>query len=218
MSQLAFAWNAPEHYAPEDFIISDSNKDAVTFIDNWPKAHDAGALLVGPAASGKTHLAHRFAIRTGAVLLPLAQLGKVPSEELWGDAKHAVLENCDHLTDEAALFHLLRHAESTQRHLLLTARVHAKDMGFSLPDLRSRLLALPVATILPPDDTMLHAFFTKAFADRQWRVSPAIVSYLVVRTERSFAEAQILIQKLECLVMTTNRELTIPLIKPLVEK
>ena len=41
----------------EDFLVSDCNLAAVRLIDAWPAWRDNVQLLIGPAASGKTHLA-----------------------------------------------------------------------------------------------------------------------------------------------------------------
>lgn len=218
MSQLAFRWPAAPHYTREDFIVSEANQSALTFIEHWPTSlHDYSALLVGSAASGKTHLAHCFAARTGAIMLDAAQLGHIPSDALWQNHPYGVLENIETITDETAFFHLLRHTELAHGHLLMTSRLHAKELPLQLPDLRSRLLSFPTVSIHQPDDALLLAFFSKAFADRQWRVPAAVVTYIQTRTERSFAAAQACIQQLEHALSTTNRELTIPLVKTLLE-
>lgn len=41
----------------EDFLVSDCNLGAVRLIDSWPAWQDHVQLLIGPPASGKTHLA-----------------------------------------------------------------------------------------------------------------------------------------------------------------
>jgi chromosomal replication initiation ATPase DnaA len=217
MSQLAFHWPAQANYTPEDFFISPANNAAVLFIDHWPENKSASAVLTGPAASGKTSLTHRWSARTGAHSLDSSLLGTIPSEQMWGKGQYAVLENIETILDQTAFFHLLRHVESSHCHLLMTSQYALQDLPFQLPDVRSRLLSCATANIHQPDEALLFAFLTKACADRQWRVSANVIHYLVLRTERSFAAAQSLIHKLEHVITTTNRELTIPLIKHLIE-
>ncbi len=217
MSQLAFHWPTAATYAPDDFIIADANAQAVALIDSWPAPQASAVLLTGPTASGKTHLVHRWMARTRGVLIDSTLLGHIASEDHWNHQRYAALENIESITDETALFHLLRHAESSQCHLLLTSRLLAAELPFQLPDLRSRLLALPMADIKQPDEDMLQSFFLKAFADRQWRTSPAVIQYIITHTDRSFLAAYELIEKIEILIRTTKRELTIPAIKPLIE-
>lgn len=219
MSQLAFQWPLQPDYAPEGFIVSESNRNAVTLVDQWPEEGKAwGALLCGPTGSGKTHLAFRWAGRVAATWLNAALLGSASSQEIWNTATSGILEDIETIGNEKALFHLLRHAELHGLHLLMTTRHPLHDLPFSLDDIRSRLRALPSASISEPDELLLHTYLAKACADRQWRVSPAVVNYLAIRTERSFSAIQALVRQMEALIASTHRELTIPLIKPLVEK
>ncbi len=56
--------------------------------------------------------------------------------------------------------------------LLLTTPAPPAALPIALADLASRLRALPVAGIAPPDDALLAAVLVKHFADRQLRVAP----------------------------------------------
>ena len=59
----------------EDFLVSDCNMAAVKLIDSWPAWQDNLQLLIGPAASGKTHLARVWQARSGACSLNPDNLG-----------------------------------------------------------------------------------------------------------------------------------------------
>jgi chromosomal replication initiation ATPase DnaA len=59
-----------------------------------------------------------------------------------------------------------------------------------IPDLASRLRALPVVTLQPPDDAILRAVIVKLATDRQLTLDQGVVSYLSTRIERSFAAAR----------------------------
>jgi hypothetical protein len=50
----------------EDFLVSDCNLAAVRLIDAWPNWQDHVQLLIGPPASGKTHLARVWQALSGA--------------------------------------------------------------------------------------------------------------------------------------------------------
>ncbi|RMF01714.1 MAG: chromosomal replication initiator DnaA, partial [Alphaproteobacteria bacterium] len=52
----------------EDFFVSDCNRDAIRLIDAWPEWTSRVQVLVGPAGSGKTHLAHVWRLASGASL------------------------------------------------------------------------------------------------------------------------------------------------------
>jgi chromosomal replication initiation ATPase DnaA len=216
MSQLAFTWQETASYAPEDFIVSDSNVVAVRFLETWPDGHAGVALLSGAHACGKTHLARRWLDRVNGVALDRALLGMEPSEALWPAKAPALLEDIDTLQDEAALFHLLRHAESVRQGLLLTSAVPARQLPFTLPDLCSRLIAMPVASIETPDDGLLRMFIVKCFSDRQLRISGEVAEYILNRVERSFASVREVVEKLERASLETRREITVPLVKRIV--
>ena len=59
----------------EDFLVSGCNLAAVRLIDAWPGWQDNVQLLVGPAASGKTHLVRVWQALSGAPSLGPSDLG-----------------------------------------------------------------------------------------------------------------------------------------------
>lgn len=216
MAQMTFTWEHGAEYHPDDFIPSVCNAAALALIDGWPEAGAAShvALLCGGEQTGKTHLAHRWAARRQAIFIDKQHLG-APSETLRAGASACVLEDIAPSDHEAALFHLIRHAESHPVCLLLTSRYAPTAWDGALPDLRSRLMAMPGAQIQPPDDALMEAFLLKHFSDRQLRVDPEIVRYLARRLERSLKMAQECVGQLEKHVFETKRELTIPAVKSL---
>src|SRR5262249_44158145 len=77
-----------------------------------------------------------------------------------------------------------------------------------LPDLASRLRALPVVTLDPPDDALLAAVLVKLFADRQLAVDERLVEFLVHRIERSFSAAQVAVAELDSEAMRLKRSVS----------
>jgi chromosomal replication initiation ATPase DnaA len=212
MPQLSFTWPASPSYAPEDFIVSSANEEAVRFLETWPIAgQPQTAWLSGPEACGKTHLALTWTKRTQATLIYRNLLGTVDSASLWQGKAYAMLEDIDAATPEEPLFHLLRHAETHGVFLLLTSRFLARGLPFALADLRSRLLSLPGAAIHAPDEELLKGFLFKCFTDRQLSVGEDLVGYLARRTERSFAAARALAEAVEARAASENRKITIAL-------
>lgn len=217
MSQFAFEWRQPTSYAPEDFIVSASNEEAARFLDFWPNPKSGTVLLWGEAGAGKTHLVHRWLARTHGMLLENSMIGKISSEQLWQKDTPAVLENIETLKDETALFHLLRYVETANKNLLITAGMPAKELPFGLPDLTSRLCALPAMNIKAPDHELLHIFIVKCFSDRQLSVSEEVIQYLLMRTERSFVSINNTINTIEKASMESKRNITVPLLKKLLD-
>lgn len=215
MPQLAFSW--PLTPSSPDLIVTDCNRALVHFIDNWPTDNQKLAIITGAKRSGKTALANRWAQRTGAIFLSPEQLGAGPSETLFKSNPYGCLENIDTLTDEIALFHLLRFVENSPACLLLTSQCTAPNLPFQLPDLRSRLAAALKLDIPLPDDELLRSYITRYCSDHQWHVAPQVIDYLLARTERSLEAVEDRMKKVESLLFATGKELTIPLIKPLME-
>ena len=101
-----------------------------------------------------------------------------------------VVEDAGPGADERALFHLINLAREETAFLLFTARTAPATWPVAIPDLASRLRALPVITLQPPDDAMLRAVIIKLAADRQLLLDESVVSYLSTHIERSFAAAR----------------------------
>ena len=92
--------------------------------------------------------------------------------------------------DEVTLFHLLNLAQQQGAFVLLTARWSPALWPVSLPDLSSRLRALPVVSVAPPDERLLRALMLKLAADRQIELDDNVVNFVLARIERSFAGVQ----------------------------
>jgi len=187
--QLALALDHAESYAREDFLSGPCNEGPLQVIDCWPEWPANAVALIGPEGSGKTHLAMIWAAAAGARVISGRALGEValPSALATGAL---VVEDAATRTDDRVLFHLLNLAREENASLLLTARTVPAAWPVAIPDLISRLRALPLATLQPPDDAMLRAVIVKLAADRQLRFDESVVGYLSSRIERSFAAAR----------------------------
>ena len=93
------------------------------------------------------------------------------------------------IAEERVLLHLLNLAREHKLSILLTSRLAAGELDVGLPDLRSRLRALPLVRIESPDEALLQGVLVKLPADRQLDVEPHVVSFLARRMERSMAAA-----------------------------
>jgi chromosomal replication initiation ATPase DnaA len=184
--QLALALDHAESYAREDFLAGPSNQGALGLIDRWPDWPANAIALVGPEGSGKTHLATIWAAASGARVISahgLSEAGLRPALATGA----LVIEDGAAATDERALFHLINLAREENAFLLFTARTAPTIWPVAIPDVASRLRALPVVTLAAPDDAMLRGVIVKLAADRQLALDEAVVSYLSTHMERSFA-------------------------------
>jgi chromosomal replication initiation ATPase DnaA len=196
-TQLALALDHAESLAREDFLAGPPNAAALSLIERWPDWPSRTVLLRGPEGSGKSHLAAIWARMAGARTISPRTLdgAEVPMALATGAL---VLENlAEGRFDEPALFHLLNLAREERAYLLITARTAPASWRVEVPDLASRLRALPVVALTAPDDALLRAVIVKLFADRQLAVDESLVGFLATRIERSFGAARSAVSALD---------------------
>ena len=186
--QLRLGLTRPGAWSFEEFVRGASNAQAAATVEAWTNGPLA---LVGPEASGKSHLAAAWADLTGAVVLD-----REAPDALAAEGKAALLEDVDRGVTPEALFHLINQTVHYGGSLLLTARTPPIAWHAALPDLRSRLNALPVAEIAPPDDVVLEGLLRRFFREQNITPSADIYAYLLRRMGRSAPEARELVRRL----------------------
>ncbi len=186
--QLALALDHAESYARDDFLPGPCNEAALKLIESWPDWPARAVALIGYEGSGKSHLASIWAKAAGARVISGHALtpGGIPVALATGAL---VVEEAPS-ADERALFHLLNLAREEGAFLLLTARAAPSIWPVAIADLASRLRALPVIALQPPDDAILRGVIVKLAADRQLVLDESVVRYLSTHIERSFAAAR----------------------------
>jgi len=191
----------------EDFLVSDCNIAAVKLVDSWPKWQESAGLLIGPPSSGKTHLARVWQARSGARLLDAKMLDTKFIDEV-REGTPIVVEDADSSAyDERALFHLLNLAREKQLFVLLSARGAPSRWTISLPDLASRLKAVPIVEIRAPDDALLRMVMLKHFTDRQLDVDPKVLEFLALHVDRSLQAAAAAVEAVDRLALGTGRKI-----------
>ena len=205
--QLALALPHAESFARDDFLTGASNEAALATIERWPDWADRVLALTGPEGAGKSHLAAIWVEKAGARRVAARALGETDLLHALATGALVVEDTSDEL-DERALFHLLNLVREEDGYLLLTSRTPPATWGLALPDLASRLRAVPVVTVSAPDDALLRAVMVKLFADRQLAVDENLIAYLATRIERSFAAARETVERLDREALRQKRGVT----------
>ena len=190
----------------EDFLISRSNQAAADIVDCWPHWPHWAVVVVAPPGAGKTHLANVWRLKSGAARFAANAL----SEADVGRADGALLIEDLHagIGDQRALFHLLNLVREHKLSMLLTSRLAPGDLDVALPDLRSRLRALPLVTISPPDAALLKAVLVKHFADRQLNVEPHVINYIALHMDQSMEAAAAIVADIDRHALAAHRKVT----------
>ncbi len=183
---LPLAW--PAAPSDDEFLLSASNEQAAALLDRWRDWPVRTAVLTGPRKSGRSLLARIWAAKSGGALIDSAEA-----------------------LPEVDLFHAWNEAQADARPLLMIADAAPPVWRITLPDLRSRLAASPVATISPPDDVLMRALFERQFLRRGVDARAEVLDWLVTRVERSHLELLRAIDALDQASLRTHRRLSIPL-------
>jgi len=171
-------------YDFENFIEAASNADALKIVQAWPNWTSAALLLLGPSGSGKTHLGKAWA----------------------ANADGATFIDDAHAQDETMLFDAINRALSGEISGLILA---APDMFTpAMPDLRSRLGAMPKAVLQDHDDAALEPILRHLFAQTGREVSRDVVEYMLKYTDRSVSALRGLVGELDIAAGAAKSDIT----------
>ncbi|MEM7568674.1 MAG: DnaA/Hda family protein [Pseudomonadota bacterium] len=184
--QLPLALHWPKRFSYDSFIISDSNRAAVSQLERWPNWPQQTLILLGPQGCGKSHLAHAHASVANAEVFTPGGLDGID----WRAHPHVVIDGAPVLPDEeAALFHIINGVREEKGSLLITARTAPNAWPTQLADLKSRLAAMVSVSVDEPDDLLLKHILAQHFNDLGVLPAPSVIDYLATRIERSFTGA-----------------------------
>ena len=209
--QLAFDLPSRPALGKSDFFISDCNSMAVKLMEDWSNWPNRQHILSGPVGSGTTNFALVGAKSLYSIVRKISdvfdvELTKVTSTSL-------VIEDIDEQPKSAELeknlFHLFNMLIENGYYLLLTGKKDPKFWNLTLPDLRSRILGMRNARLLPPDDRLFLALIAKLFADRQIYPKPEVLQYIARHGERSFSTASRLVDFLDKAALGEGKKISL---------
>ncbi len=209
--QFVFEFPHRSALGESDYLVSESNSEAIGWIDKWPDWPAPALAVYGPTGAGKTHLGHVWRARSGAVLVEAADVSSASPPQILDGAVNCIVDNADESVDAETLLHLYNHIGELGGKLLILSRVAPARWTLPLADLSSRLNAALAVEIKRPDDNLLRALLGKLFQDRQLKVSGDVLDYLLPRMERSFDTACAIVEASDRLGLSEGRGITVPL-------
>ena len=204
----------------EDYIITDSNNFAFDLIVKILKGETDFGLISGPPYSGKTHLS-KILIKNARNYKTLYFdrdyqniLDRLETSDI------LILENIDkvkHNKSEQDLFHIINFSKENNKKLLMTSRKPISEIDLNLEDLKSRLNSILEAKIKEPDDQLMKLILIKILNDKQLKINPNVIDFLVSRLERSYESINLFIEKIDKFSLEKSKKITIPLISDLLK-
>lgn len=195
MTQLPITGQIPLNLRPdpvydfENFIETRANLEALKIVQAWPNWPSAALWLLGPSGSGKTHLGTAWAEKMRAS----------------GTFDGMFLDEVQK-TDETYLFDIINRALSGQISGLIIA---APDIFTpAMPDLASRLRAMPKAVLREHDDADLEPILRHLFAQQGRDISRDVVEYILKYTDRSVAALRNLVMDLDISASAAKLDIT----------
>ena len=186
MSQIPLNLRPEARHSFANFHVTPGNQAAVAMLrarERWPSA---AVLVLGPSGSGKTHLGRAWQNKTVG--------------EFIDDA---------HLADETALFDAINRALAGQISGLVLASAHAPtEWGVAMPDLKSRLNAMPTLTLAEHDEASLEPILRELFSQAGRVVGQDVVTFILCKTERSVDVLRELVLELDIEAGSKKADLT----------
>jgi len=213
-------------YEEDDFLVSSSNKEAYKLVNSWPEWRSRKIIIFGDRGTGKTHLSKIWQKNTSAIILNLNQLKKIKFESFFKKKNIFIIENISDFFDkinkkeknnlEKQLLHFYNLIEEKKGYLLLTSLIAPKLWKISLPDLKSRILSSIAVKIKKPNDQLLSSVLVKLFVDKQILIDKKIIKFIVYRSERSFANLENIVNKIDKQSLITKKKININFVKKLI--
>jgi chromosomal replication initiation ATPase DnaA len=186
MSQIPLNLRPQARQSFANFHVTSGNQAAVTMLrarDRWPSA---AVLILGPTGSGKTHLG-----------------------QAWQSKMDGEFIDDAHQADETRLFDAINRALAGQISGLVLASSQAPtEWGVSMPDLKSRLNAMPTLTLAEHDEASLEPILRELFEQAGRVVGQDVVTFVLQQCERSVEALRDLVLELDVAAGSKKADLT----------
>ncbi len=195
MSQISLPFDWAGQGKGDDFLVSDANRIAVRHLESWRDWPLSVSVLTGPPLSGRSTLGRRFAGMSGGTVIDDAQ-GQ----------------------DEHRLFHAWNEAQTQRRPLLMIGEAPPSRWAVALPDLRSRLAAVPHVAIGEPDEALARALIERTLATAGASYAADLPDWLLRRIERSYGAIAAVTRLLDEAALSSGRKISIALAKEALQR
>ena len=217
LSQQIINFKYDENFKNEDFYISKSNKVVFDILESWPKWEKNFLNIVGEKFSGKTHLINIFLKKFKGIKFEAQSLSENNIKEI-KIHQNIVLENLDEKVNEKLIYTLLNIIEQENKYLIATTLKPIVNLGFNLPDLKSRTKNFLLQNIEKPDDELIYALILKNLSDRQISLDKKLINYIIKRIDRSYGKIFDFIYKIDQMSLKKKKSINFEIIRNALEE
>ncbi len=226
MSQLALPLHLADHAVFASFLPNGNEELVAALSDIAAPNATSGCWLWGAAASGKTHLLQAVCERAGdrSVYVPLSVLADAGPDLIDGlESRELVCIDDLHRVAgraawERALFKLYNGLIASGGQLVVAATMAPRECPVQLPDLASRLSALPTYTVQALADTDRAKALQLRAIHRGMELPDETASYLITRSRRDMASLYKLLDTLDQEALRAQRRLTVPFVREVLQQ
>lgn len=223
--QLPFDFSVSEKYTFTNFLVTGKNLELVELLKNFHAYDDAVALIWGSAGTGKSHLLQALCHdleemgSLHALYLPMQKI-RIFGPEVFNSLHHMdviCMDDFDCVIGEAAweesLFEFFNRSREAGVKLLVASENPPRGLGFSLPDLASRVSwGVTYQLHALDDDDKLEALDSRA-REKHMVLAPEVLQYIFMRHSRELQSLLDVLERLDKLSLAEKRRLTIPFVR-----
>ena len=213
MDQLVFKFPFSKKYYEQDFFVSSNNFSAFRLIEEWPTWPGKWLNIFGDSGSGKTHLAKILEKKiNNTKLIDARKINNEIVQEL-ETLECLIIDSFDNNIEENLLYSILNQSKQLENYILITSNLSIKDTKFGLKDLQSRMNSFLQFGIELPTDDLLKVIISKTLSEKQIKINPKILDYILNNVERSYDKMFKFLKDLDELSLSTGKSININLIK-----
>ena len=216
MTQKAFKFEFREAQNRNNYIVGESNINAIKWIDKYPSWKNSGLIIEGPKSSGKSHLVRVWQKKSDCDIFNSYHINK---EEInLKNSQNIAIENFEYVENYEFFLHLINYKKENNLKYLLTTGPNFISTNILLKDLKSRLLELPKVQISLPSDDILKKLIIKLLNDKGILIGEKLIEYIINRVERSYESVNMLVEELNQISLDKKKKVTLSLIREVISK
>ena len=218
MDQLIFKFPFSKKYYEQDFFVSSNNFSAYKLIDSWPNWSGKWLNIFGESGSGKTHLSKILEKRIKKTKMINAVNIDNKTIEYLNNLDCLIIENFKNNIDEDLLYSILNQSKQLDNFILINSSNKIKDINFKTEDLKSRINSFLFFGIELPTDDVLKVIVVKTLSDKQIRINPKLIDFIINNVDRSYKKMFKFLKDLDELSLSTGKSININLIKKVLDQ